>query len=231
MTARSEGAPRVQFEETVALIWKDHPCLEGAALNLSRGGMFVRSERPAALPGALRVLFQLPGGGPIDARAAVVRVAAAQAGSEPQGVGLRFEAMSADCAERLREFIAGRLEPASGERLRLELSELGSVIGATAHSCCDDVLSVEAALPFLRVGSPVQVHASGGMRGMRGNGGTVRWVAIHADPVSGIPRLNIGIGLVPAELTPTQVEDEPHDPVLTDAFAAHALSRQADALK
>jgi uncharacterized protein (TIGR02266 family) len=225
---RCEAARRVQFEETVALIGEAQPHLQEKALNISRGGMFVQSRQPHAIPPKLRVLFQLPGAGPIEASASVVRVAQATARSEPPGVGLRFDSMSEDCAERLDQFIDSRLEPAAGERLRLRLDDVGSVIGATAHSCWDGLLSVEAELPFLRVGSSVQVKST---HTARTSAGTVRWVTIHADTVSGVPRLNIGIDMAAdSRMIDDIVHDEGDDPVLTREFADHSRAHEQAAL-
>lgn len=217
---RNESSARVHFAEPVALRRSDGASVEGVALNLSCGGIFVCSKSNFDLYQHVRVRFDLPGGGPIDAQASIVRCGIEP--NEPRGVALRFDDMSEDCGERLQHFVSARLEPAAGQQVRLELTDIGSVVAAKAHSSWDNMLSVDAELPFLRLGSEVQVQTPQGSRHWPGS---VRWVAVHIDTHSGVPRLNIGIELGVRERAPDP-SDERYDPVLTDDFARHVRARE-----
>lgn len=232
---RSELVPRVYFDEQVSLLDERHSIvLRGRALNLSTAGMFVCGECSIEHTTPLDVRFELPGGGAVEARVSVVRAIGDDDPFEPAGLALRFETMTGDCAARLERFIAGMLQPASGHRICLDLDELGSTVSATAHSSWGNVLAVDAELPFLRVGSAV--HLSSTMPTESRNRGAVRWVSVHIDPDTGIPRLNIGIQLDDASsANPAQasegsdiLHDEELDPIYTTDFVQHVRSRELE---
>jgi uncharacterized protein (TIGR02266 family) len=211
---RESLAPRVNFEQPVALATPQQR-LQGLALNLSTTGIFVRTDAviPVATPVDLR--FRLPTGEPLQARGTVVRATAKMLAGEPPGVALRFEEIDGEHAALLASFIEQRLRPSQGDRVRLRLDELSTTLRATAHEAWDNVVSLQAELPFLRLGSGVHLQASPRDRLSQGQ---IRWVDVVIDPQSGVPRLNVGIELQGPH--PTTVDEE-EDPVLSADFHNH----------
>lgn len=213
---RDELSPRIYFDEPVALqIEGNGIAYEGRAHNLSHGGLFVGSVDPFAVETRVALSFDLPDGSLFSAVAVVVRTVLEASAVEPIGMALRFEEIDEVCAERLRDFIDQRLQPAAGERVRISLGDVSVPIATRAQHSFGNILSVDAELPFLRLGSEVSLTGET-EQGL--GAGSIRWVSVHVSPETGIPRLNIGI-----ELGGTEIEvDEEFDPVCTDDFAVHA---------
>jgi hypothetical protein len=227
MTAaiRHDQEQRVFFDGSVVLQPAGDEPRRGRALNLSRGGMFVCAEKHLLPSTELTVRFVLPDGADITAGARVVRVINPRDELEPPGMALQFEIMTNDAVQRLDAFIRQRVKPGPGEALRIELGELGLPIRTQAHSSWDNVLSVEAELPFLRLGSPVSVPPQAGVGG--DGKGAIRWVSVHVAPDTGVPRINIGIELDPEEEADAEAFDPDgttveEDPILTADFAEQA---------
>lgn len=222
---RKQTSPRVFFEEPVSMISETGETFSGFALNLSCGGMFVRTAKLLTEGSLVDCRFSLPGENAIHAEARVVRAVAAEEGREPGGLALRFEVLEADSADRIDRFVTGQLLPPSGDPVRLQLGELGLQIGARAQSWWGSFVSVDAELPFLRLGSPVCLHHTD--RAEAGGAGTIRWISIHLPPGSSVPRLNIGIELGAPPPAEQSVEDE-QDPVCNESYSEHSseLDRQ-----
>ena len=134
-------------------------------------------------------------------------------------MALRFDGIEREAAYELDRFIEERLQPANGETVRLQLGK--TRVRARAQASWGNVISVDAELPFLKLGSLVDVHPS---EHIEPGAGEIRWVAVHVCPDSGVPRLNIGIELEQraAELPEY---DELNDPIYTAEFAEHARLR------
>lgn len=220
---RDEQLPRIYFDEPVAIFvpGQQEP-LEGRALNLSEGGIFVRGALLPEGTTSVNVRFCLPDdpGHAIEAEARTVRRVDPRRPEEPPGLALCFEAMDEESATSLRRFIDERLRPAAGEAVRLQLGELGFPIRAQAHSSWANILAVDAELPFLRLGSPVHLTCGDGE-----GQGSIRWVSVHVVPETGVPRINIGIDVEPPTST-REVEGDwadEGDPVCTVEFVAHSL--------
>jgi hypothetical protein len=210
---RDELQPRVFFDLPVSLyIAEEERPLVGQAVNLSRSGVFVRTQRCLPVGAQIGFRFSLPAGEVVSGSATVIRGVLPAEWSEPTGIALRFDALSYGCEVLLDSFLARRLKPAEGPTVRLELGELGCPIRARAHSSWNNVFSVDAELPFLRIGSTVTIPLADENEPGQGN---IRWVSVHVPPESGIPRINIGIELDPQE-QPVQVADEALDPLLDD---------------
>jgi len=234
---RKEAAPRVFFDEPVTLTvlgegGEGDEVLEGRALNLSTGGLYVCT--PQVLPPDTRVAlrFGLPGGeGLVAAEATVVRGVQPQDPREPPGMALRFEAYAPGAAELVAQFVERRLQPAVGAPVRMQLGDLQVPITVRTQQSFGNFLSVDAELPFLRLGSPVNLQLpEDGQQGA----GAIRWVSIHVSPETGIPHLNIGIELSAPPAAGLAVDhraagaaaeedaEEEADPVCSAEFVEHA---------
>jgi len=221
---RHETSPRVFFDEPVAIFAPGRIVAQyGRALNLSTGGIYVCCEEVQDERTIVRVQLVLPAFGPLEAEAVVVRVVRPEHQLEPPGMALCFMPLSEDDAARLAAFIDGRLRPPAGEAVRLQLGELDFPITAQTGASWGNLLSVDAELPFLRLGTNVRLELPAEWEDSVGEG-SIRWVSIHVPPDTGVPRLNIGIELAapPADLS---VDDET-DPVCSEQFAEH--SRELD---
>jgi hypothetical protein len=228
---RHDLMPRIFFDEPVAIhVLGERQPRAGRALNLSLGGAFVRGDELLPEDTRLVIRFALPDGYIVEAEARVVRHVPAADPLEPCGMALQFLGMTPECGERFERFLGARLEPAAGASVRLHLGDLGFPIRARTHSAWANVLSVDAELPFLRLGSPVSMPMGAPDDLLYGN---IRWVSVHVPPDSGIPRINIGIEMGPGEDALEFAEDDPtpldeEDPVFTTEFADHSfqLDRQ-----
>jgi hypothetical protein len=221
---RHETSPRIFFDEPVAILTPGSELpRHGRALNLSAGGLYVCCEELLPEASVVRLTFTLPGSGPITAEASVVRSVCPEDALEPCGMALRFTTLEPDSATVLAQFIDGRLQPPPGEAVRLLVGELDFPIVAHTQGTWDNVVSVDAELPFLRLGSPVKMQLPAGWETALGEG-SIRWVSIHVPPSTGVPRLNIGIAMQPP---PGGVAvDDDVDPVCNHGFADH--SRELD---
>jgi uncharacterized protein (TIGR02266 family) len=225
---RQQMEPRVFFDQPVLFQAGGSPH-EGRALNLSRSGMFVSSDQVFDRGTSLTLAFSLPDTQTISAKASVVRRMEMDTPTERAGMALRFDELEPLSAARIGRFVSDRTRPASGETVRLKLGDLGYPINARTHSAWENVLSVDAELPFLRLGSSVSLPQAQGFNG------NIRWVSIHVAPEDGVPRINIGIEMdqlreMDAELFDPEslFGDDDSDPVCTSEFAdhAHRLDRQ-----
>jgi len=219
---RQQIEPRVYFDQPV-LMQVDGEPFEGRAFNLSRNGMFVSAHEQLAQGAVLTLAFSLPDAQAVSARAVVVRQVGMDTPLERAGMALRFLELEPHCAARVDSFISERTKPAQGETVRLKVGDLGFPIKARTHSAWDNVLSVDAELPFLRLGSAVSLPQAQGFNG------SIRWVSVHVPPETGIPRINIGIEMdelrdLDAELfDPEDLNfDEDLDPICTHTFSDHS---------
>ncbi len=215
---RDELAPRIYFDQPVALQRVgDAMPFEGRAHNVSHSGIYVGSVEPFALETRVSLSFELPDGTLFSASAQVVRTVSEASAVEPVGMALRFEEVDELNAERLASFLDARLQPAAGERVRLNINQVDVPISARAQSSFEHILSVDAELPFLTLGNEVTLKGEQSLQGT----GSIRWVSVHVCPETGVPRLNIGIERSDM-LVSEHLIDEEFDPVCTNDFAEHA---------
>jgi hypothetical protein len=216
---RQSTAPRIFFDEPVTIIVGDQEeTLIGRALNISNGGIFICAPKVLAEEQAVVLKFCLPDGDEVVLQAAVIRSVFTHDPQEPAGMALRFAALEPHYAERIDRFISGRLQPATGDVIRLKLGDLGFPITAKTQSCWDKFICVDAELPFLRLGSTVALNFPQNLEANAS--GCIRWVSVHVPPETSIPRLNIGI-----EFTSPghdQELEEDTDPVCNQEFADHS---------
>ncbi len=97
----SPRAPRIENEMTVAYE-AGGGFLTAPAVNLSRGGLFINTQRPLAVGTSVRLLLSLPGAdAPVDLGARVARVSESQASASP-GPGMAIEFVDVDDEKRSR---------------------------------------------------------------------------------------------------------------------------------
>jgi hypothetical protein len=191
---RKMAVPRIFFDEpvTIFLEGREQPLL-GRALNISTGGIFIRAMEILPEARIVKLQFALPDGEPITAQASVLRSISSPHEAEPAGMAMRFESLEPGYAERIDQFIFERLQPGTGQTVRLLLGDLGLAIKAKTQASWSNFLCVDAELPFLRLGSEVQIQLPEETAVDRR--GSIRWVSVQVPPQTGIPRLNIGIDL------------------------------------
>lgn len=210
---RDELAPRIYFEEKVKIRAKELSieCM-GRAHNLSTKGIFIKDVEMLPLETMVDLSFALPSGKKVSIGSKVVRHVELTH-VEPAGIGFEFCEFEKGVLEELNDFIDQRLQPAKGEAVHLAIGDIPAPIAARASGSYGDILSVDAELPFLRIGNSVTVNAAEPMSG------SIRWVSVHMCPQTGIPRLNIGID-TKSERAELEHDDE-DDPVFTHDFVEH----------
>jgi len=129
-------------------------------------------------------------------------------------MALRFESVGTDQAQRIDRFVKSRMQPCAGEPIRMELGELGVPIKARTQSYWRGYLSVDAELPFLRLGSKVSLQLPGRPQTDQG---AIRWVSVDVPADTGVPQLNIGVEI--AEQPERITLEEETDPVCNSEFA------------
>ena len=217
---RDECLPRIHFEEPVSLeVTETGEVLSGRGLNLSCGGIFVRTEELLAEGTRVRLGFALPGGRPLCTNATVLRAVPATDAREHAGLALCFDELSASALREIDAYLESFLRPADEQRVRLQLGDAGLAINARPQSCWGNFLSVSAELPFLRVGSTVRLLDASGAPV---ESGAIRWVSVQVPPETGVPRLHIGIEVEAAPVA--ELLDPERDPVCCTEFVEDAQS-------
>lgn len=97
----SPRAPRIENEMTVAYE-AGAGFVTAPAVNLSRGGLFINTQRPLAVGTSVRLLLSLPGAGEaVDLGARVARVSESTVAAS-QGPGMAVEFVDVDDEKRSR---------------------------------------------------------------------------------------------------------------------------------
>ena len=98
---------------------------------------------------------------------------------------------------------------------------LGFPIRAQVHSAWQNVLSVDAELPFFCLGSPVLVLMEDEHELLHGN---IRWVSVYVLSDSGVLCINIGIEMDGDSADDDVLDgwDDELDPVCTPQFVEHS---------
>ena len=232
----NDRQPRVIVDEPVSLMLPTGPELAGRLRNLSQGGAFI-VDLAAHPPVSSRIhlSFVLPGGAEVDTDATVLR-AVTDASSEPEGIAVKFEDLD---PEVLFPFIHEAVGPGMGasptnDRVRLKLETQEVVITARCRGEERGALLVECDLPFLCIGTGVQLqHGPGGAL----RSGTLAWVSTQVPPGSPYPRIHLGIALdeghkdvTPSLCSPTRPpRTERQDP--TEVVRAPAPSPEPSAVE
>lgn len=98
---------RRPFEQSV-MLWVpgQEQGVRGTARDLGGDGIFVCVPEPAPVASELRLQFEIPGAGSVEAEAVVVRVTAPDHPLDPPGMALRFRALGAAARARLARVLA-----------------------------------------------------------------------------------------------------------------------------
>ena len=177
-------------------------------MNLSVAGMFVHAAGSCALGSDVVCDMPLPSG-MCQVKGRVTRV---QRMPDATGMAIQFIDLPAQQEEMLNQLVERSREPSIPLAVRFE--------GMQAPIQCrgvffDDKLRLRTKVPFLRIGSNVQVSVDGNSADQPVTAdltGTVSGVALRPSPLDGVPRLAIDLDLLRAEtddadqLGPTPLE-------------------------
>ncbi|HEX3695816.1 MAG TPA: PilZ domain-containing protein [Polyangia bacterium] len=170
--------------------------IAGQALNLSVAGMFVHAAGSCALGSDVLCDMPLPTG-MCQVKGRVTRV---QRLPEATGMAIQFVDLSSYQQTLLNDLIDRSREPSIPLAVRFE--------GIASPIQCrgvffDDKLRLRTKLPFLRVGSNVQVSMDGNHAELPASAdmtGTLSAVALKASPIDGVPRLSIDLDVTRSEI-------------------------------
>jgi uncharacterized protein (TIGR02266 family) len=198
---RSEATPRLpvelevdcateQMAETVTLTSQD----------VGEGGLFLKTEFPLD-PGTRFGCRLHMDGEPLLAEGEVAWIRNGPPESDPPpGMGVRFVAVNPDETERLRQFVLGIEADADGEdselpRVSFQLAGLGQPLPGEFRAMSESGLAAVAELPFLQVGSTVQVNID--EPGREGPvSGRIAWLSLEQDEEADenqTPKIRLGI--------------------------------------
>lgn len=188
--------PRVILDQPVSLIVTPEGLeVPGRVRNLSKGGAYIvdLADHPP-VSSRVHLSFALPGGedrNVLDAEATVLRSTQPGHAEEPEGIAVQFEQVD---EETLAAFIHKAVSDGidSGDRVRLRLDTHDAVITTHIGEEEGDRLVLECDLPFLCIGSSVQLQR-GPDEPVRS--GILSWVATHTPPSSAYPRIHLGVSL------------------------------------
>ena len=178
---RVYGVSRIKYEALVEVGGAFGPSFEAQALDLSEGGMHLRTQYLPEIGQALTCRFDLAAGTSVLASGEVAWL------DEPHGeFGLRFTELDADGMEALREICGPIAIPvdsdndggeanadeaprvatfSDGSRVRLHIEGLGSPMRARVRSSNPSEIIACSDLAFLQLGRPVELeHAEQGGR-------------------------------------------------------------------
>lgn len=171
--------------------------------DVGEGGLFIQTEYPLEAGSRFGTRFDLGDGSPILAECEVawVRTGPPEA-TPPPGMGVRFVALEPRDAARLKGWITGEevADGAETPRVTFRIEGLGQTVPGEFRASSDDGMSAVAELPFLKIGSAVQVTVDQpGATGPRT--GRIAWLVMEdcEDEIAGAPpRVRIGINFDPA---------------------------------
>jgi uncharacterized protein (TIGR02266 family) len=164
---------------------------EARSVNLSVGGVYVESER--TLDPGVQVEMKVnlgDGGSPLQARGEVVWVQ--PRGEDTRaGMAVRFLGLDEMSSRRIARLVAAKVaestEPPK-RKVRIKLDGLPAPLRAVARDLSEQGVTLEAELPWLKLGSTVTTEVAPG----RTRTGRLRWVGIDVAP-GGAARLRISV--------------------------------------
>jgi hypothetical protein len=190
--------------------------IAGQAMNLSVAGMFVHAAGSCALGSDVVCDMPLPSG-MCQVKGRVTRV---QRLPDATGMAIQFVDLPAYQQAMLNDLIERSREPSIPLAVRFE--------GMSAPIQCrgiffDDKLRLRTKVPFLRIGSHVQVSVDGSHDDLPASAdltGTLASVALRPSPLDGIPRLAIDLDVARAEVE----GQEPNGPSPLEQAIADCVS-------
>lgn len=218
---RSEVAPRrpaklevdcatEEMTAPVTLVTKD----------VGAGGLFIRTEYPLETGTRFGTRFDLGDGKPILAECEVAWIRTGPPEIQPApGMGVRFVALEPLDARRLEAWVTGEEATEDGEKPRMtfRIEGLAQTVPGELRASSEEGMSAVAELPFLQVGSAVQVTVDdAGAAGPRA--GRIAWLVMedNEDDDTGPPRVRIGIHFDPAAeaaLAAAKCHQSPREPI------------------
>ena len=193
---REPNGQRIPYEGLVELGGALGPSFEAQSVDVSRGGMHLRTAYLPEVGQPLTCRFDA-GTGEVLASGEVVWRHEEERGGE---FAIRFGQLDAESAATIGQ-IVGPVEPCEpkepGTRVRLHIDGLGSPMRARVKGSCASELTVGSDLGFLQVGKHLELEdaTTGGKRPAR-----IDRVEVEINEVSRIPQLVVTL----------RYEDEPH---------------------
>src|SRR5688572_25461880 len=77
------------------------------SVNLSKGGIFLETQRPLEIGARVSLAFQVPGLGALEVEGIVAWVRVGSADGLPDGMGVQFEALDEKHGGRIDEMVRG----------------------------------------------------------------------------------------------------------------------------
>ena len=213
-TQRSEDTPRRKVELEVDCATEDMS--EPVTLttgDIGAGGLFIATDHPLDIGERFGCRFDLGDARPILAECEVAWVRTGPPQVEPSpGMGVRFVALEPEDIQRLRGWITGdhagasvldveALEQGDIPRVSFQIEGLGQQVPGEFRAMSDDGMSAVAELPFLKVGSAVQVTVDEPGDGPRV--GRIAWLVMEESEQQDAetPRIRLGIHFDPSAET------------------------------
>ncbi len=188
---RDPTAPRRPFHASIDLgPEKTREAIQADAIDLSVGGMSVRSPLLPDLGEQLAFRFMLEDGRSIDGRGEVVWCH--DEGSRSGAFGVKFLAMQGDARASLRRTLEpmAKSVPAAESKVRLHLDSMDAPFRAKLRERVPGAVVVGHDLSFLKLGGKVTVEGS-----KENEPGVISAVDVEIDPVTRNPRLILTIDL------------------------------------
>ncbi len=209
---RDASVRRIPFEALVEIGGAGTPAFEAESVNISTGGMHLRSAYLPELGEAVVCRFDTGQGEPICAEGEVVWRDEAGLGGE---LGIRFTNVDEPSAAALLEMCGvapavekakepaspppeARPQPAVGSRVKLHIEGLGAPMRARVRKLGDKQILVGSALDFLKLGRSLEIET---VDSQEHRPADVERVSIEVDPASNVPQLVV-------ELRYTDVAEE-----------------------
>lgn len=223
---RDPTAPRRPFHAAIDLgPEKSREAIHADAIDLSVGGMSVRSPLLPDLGEQLAFRFMLEDGKSIDGRGEVVWCH--DEGSRAGAFGVKFLAMQGDARASLRRSLEPSSRLQADAKVRLHLDSMDAPFRAKVRERVPGALVVGHDLSFLKLGGKVTVE------GAKDNEpGVISSVEVEIDPNTQNPRLilTIDMGDGPARTQRiSSVAKAPVTAALIDAAKSEALAATVEA--
>ncbi len=200
-TQRSEDTPRKRAELAVdcATEEMDEP-VTLTTKDVGAGGLFIKTEHPLEVGTRFGCRFDVGDDCPILAECEVVWARPGESDALPApGMGVRFVALEPGDAVRLQSFITGVELDATAEapRVTFRIEGLGQTVPGEFRALSDDGMSAVAELPFLKVGSAVQVSIDEAGEGPKA--GRIAWLVVedNEEDEASSPKIRLGIHFDP----------------------------------
>jgi PilZ domain-containing protein len=215
---RASGNERVPFEALVAVEAEGESRFQCEAVDLSAGGLRLRTAYLPTLGRQLRCRFYVGGA----ERKAVARVVWRVEQTRGGEFGVAFDELEPRAREAIEMFCG--IEPArskagaraadKGDRVRLHIDGLGSPMRARVQDVETGKLTVGSNLEFLRLGRPLSVEDVDKGQNLSA---VIDGVGVEVDPGSHVPQLLVGL----------RCEKEAAEPSAGEAARAEAEARPA----